>query len=182
MNRHPPSPRLCKKMHARHTLTRLSLTTDRKTKLHLINRFQCEPTLSPYANRNCLQALTTRSKHRPLKQRWASATGYRQAIGELVFAMTVGRIDISYPIIKLSLRSPPSPRPTTDRIFLYLNATRDHGLTYWRTEPDMKQNQISTDSRTKLDGSRIRPLYTFARYWQAARLAKTGRVLQVIKG
>ena len=39
---------------------------------------------------------------------------YRQAIGELIFAMTVGRIDISYPIIKLS-QYPAHPSKTTTR-------------------------------------------------------------------
>jgi hypothetical protein len=58
---------------------------------------------------------------------------YRQAIGELIFAMTVGRIDTSYPIIKLSQYSAKPPKAhyqAVKQIFVYLNATRDHGLTY----------------------------------------------------
>jgi hypothetical protein len=65
---------------------------------------------------------------------------YRQAIGELIFAMTVGRIDISYPIIKLSQYSAMPSKAhyqAVKQIFVYLHATRDHGLTYWRPEPNM---------------------------------------------
>jgi hypothetical protein len=64
---------------------------------------------------------------------------YRQAIGELIFAMTVGRIDISYPIIKLSQYSAQPSKAhyqALKQIFVYLNATRDNGLIYWRTEPN----------------------------------------------
>jgi hypothetical protein len=65
---------------------------------------------------------------------------YRQAIGELIFAMTVGRIDISYPIIKLSqysARPSKAQYQAVKQVFVYLNATRDQGLTYWRREPNM---------------------------------------------
>jgi hypothetical protein len=64
---------------------------------------------------------------------------YRQAIGELIFAMTVGRIDVSYPIIKLSQYSAQPSKAqyqAVKQIFVYLNATRDHGLTYWRPAPN----------------------------------------------
>jgi hypothetical protein len=64
---------------------------------------------------------------------------YRQAIGELIFAMTVGRIDISYPIIKLSQYSAQPSKAhyqAVKQTFIYLNATRDHGLTYWRPAPN----------------------------------------------
>ena len=65
---------------------------------------------------------------------------YRQAIGELIFAMTVGRIDISYPIIKLSQYSAQPSKAhyqAVKQIFIYLNATREHGLTYWRPAPNL---------------------------------------------
>jgi hypothetical protein len=64
---------------------------------------------------------------------------YRQAIGELIFAMTVGRIDISYPIIKLSQYSAQPSKAhyqAVKQIFIYLKATRLQGLTYWRTSPN----------------------------------------------
>jgi hypothetical protein len=57
---------------------------------------------------------------------------YRQAIGELIFTMTVGHIDISYPIIKLSQYSAQPSKAhyqAVKLIFIYLNATRAHGLT-----------------------------------------------------
>jgi hypothetical protein len=65
---------------------------------------------------------------------------YRHAIGELIFAMTVGRIDISYSIIKLSqFSAQPSKAQyqAVKHIFIYLKATRADGLTYWRTAPNM---------------------------------------------
>jgi hypothetical protein len=51
--------------------------------------------------------------------------------------MTVGRIDISYPIIKLSQYSAHPSKAhyqALKQIFVYLNATCNQGLTYWRTE------------------------------------------------
>jgi hypothetical protein len=64
---------------------------------------------------------------------------YRQAIGELIFAMTMGRVDMSHPIIKLSQCSAhPSKahHQAVKQIFICLNATRDHGLTCWRPSPN----------------------------------------------
>jgi hypothetical protein len=54
---------------------------------------------------------------------------HRQAIGELIFAMTVGCIDISYPIIKLSQCSAQSSKAhcqAVKQVFACLKATRDH--------------------------------------------------------
>jgi hypothetical protein len=54
--------------------------------------------------------------------------------------MTVGRIDVSYPIIKLSQYSAQPSKAdyqAVKQIFVYLNATRTHGLTYsWCPAPD----------------------------------------------
>jgi hypothetical protein len=64
---------------------------------------------------------------------------HRQAIGELTFAMTVGRVDTSCPIIKLSQCSAHPSKAhcqAVKQIFIYLNATRDHGLTCWRPSPN----------------------------------------------
>ena len=64
--------------------------------------------------------------------------GYRQAIGELIYALTTCRPDISYPVIKLSQYS---TRPTrlhfeaVKDVFRYLNNTKDDGLYYWRKSP-----------------------------------------------
>jgi dUTP pyrophosphatase len=63
---------------------------------------------------------------------------YRQAIGELIFAMVTCRPDISFPLIKLSQYSA-NPAEIHYKavidIFRYLNATIDDGLIYWRPKP-----------------------------------------------
>ena len=64
--------------------------------------------------------------------------GYRQAIGELIYALTTCRPDISYPVIKLSQYS---TRPTRihfeaiKTIYRYLNQTQDEGIYFWRQTP-----------------------------------------------
>ena len=64
--------------------------------------------------------------------------GYRQAIGELIYALVTCRPDISFPVIKLSQYS---TRPTdihfeaVKQIYRYLNATQDEGIYYWRKQP-----------------------------------------------
>ena len=65
---------------------------------------------------------------------------YRQCIGELIYALTVCRIDISIAVITLSQHS---NHPTEihykaiKQVFAYLNSTKREGLTYWRREPRM---------------------------------------------
>ena len=64
---------------------------------------------------------------------------YRQAIGELIFAMVTCRPDISFPLIKLSqYSSNPSQihYEAVVQIFRYLHATVDDGLLYWRSTPN----------------------------------------------
>ena len=64
--------------------------------------------------------------------------GYRQAIGELIYALCTCRPDISYPVIKLSQYS---TRPTivhfeaVKEVFRYLNATKEDGIYFWRKQP-----------------------------------------------
>ena len=63
---------------------------------------------------------------------------YRQAIGELIYAMVTRRPDISFPLIKLSQYSANPARMHYEaviNIFRYLKATVDDGLIYWRTSP-----------------------------------------------
>ena len=65
---------------------------------------------------------------------------YRQAIGELIFAMVTCRPDISFPLIKLSQYSANPARVHYEaviEIFKYLHATKDEGITYWRETPNM---------------------------------------------
>ena len=80
---------------------------------------------------------------------------YRQCIGELMYALTICRIDISIAIITLtqySINPAKIHYEAVKHTFVYLNATRRDGLTYWRTEqridlpyaPD--PNTISDDS------------------------------------
>jgi len=64
--------------------------------------------------------------------------GYRQAIGELVYAMVTCRPDISFPVIKLAQYS---TKPSAihfeavKNIFRYLNATIEEGIYFWRMNP-----------------------------------------------
>jgi deoxyuridine 5'-triphosphate nucleotidohydrolase len=64
--------------------------------------------------------------------------GYRQAVGELIYALVTCRPDISFPIIKLSQYS---TRPNKihfealRNIYRYLNATKNEGIHFWRKEP-----------------------------------------------
>ena len=63
--------------------------------------------------------------------------GYRQAIGELIYALVTCRPDISFPVIKLSQYS---TRPSeihfeaVKNIYRYLHATIDEGIYYWRKD------------------------------------------------
>ena len=63
---------------------------------------------------------------------------YRAAIGELIYALITARPDISYSTTKLAQYSA-TPQPchyaAVKQIFAYLNATTQHGLIYWRTNP-----------------------------------------------
>ena len=64
---------------------------------------------------------------------------YRQAVGELIFAMVTCRPDISFPLIKLSQYSANPARIHYEaiiNIFRYLHATRTEGITYWRSKPN----------------------------------------------
>ena len=59
---------------------------------------------------------------------------YRQAIGELIFAMVTCRPDISYPTIKLSQYSANPSQchyEAVIEIFRYLHSTLNEGLIYW---------------------------------------------------
>ena len=63
---------------------------------------------------------------------------YRQAIGELIYAMVTCRPDISFPLIKLSQHSANPARihyEAVINIFRYLHATVNDGIIYWRPQP-----------------------------------------------
>ena len=63
---------------------------------------------------------------------------YRQAIGELLYAMVTCRPDISFPVTKLSQYSMNPAEPhykAVKQLFLYLRSTADDGIYYWRKDP-----------------------------------------------
>ena len=63
---------------------------------------------------------------------------YRQAIGELIYAMVTTRPDISFPVIKLSQFSTKRRGIHYDavkEVFAYLYATKSDGIYYWRKRP-----------------------------------------------
>jgi len=81
---------------------------------------------------------------------------YRQAIGELIYALTVCRIDVSIAVITLSQFSSNPAQVHYDAIkevFLYLYATRYEGLTYWRPNPqeDLPDRALPVPSTPNLD-------------------------------
>ena len=74
---------------------------------------------------------------------------YRQAIGELIYAMTTNRIDISAATIKLSQYSNQPAKchyQAVKQIFVYLYATKEYGIYYWRPQPNnsLPEEEIPT--------------------------------------
>ena len=63
---------------------------------------------------------------------------YRMTAGELIYALVVARLDISFAIIKLCQYSA-SPAAihyqAIKHVFAFLNNTREDGLVYWRSRP-----------------------------------------------
>ena len=63
---------------------------------------------------------------------------YRQAVGEMIYAMVTCRPDISYSIIKLSQYSTRSAEvhfQALQQVYQYLYHTKNDGIYYWRTKP-----------------------------------------------
>ena len=63
---------------------------------------------------------------------------YRQAIGELIYAMVTTRPDISFPVIKLaqfSINPAEIHYDAVKDVFLYLYSTKTEGIYYWRKKP-----------------------------------------------
>ena len=76
---------------------------------------------------------------------------YRTATGELLFAMVTCRPDISNAIIKLTqfnVNPAKCHYEAVIRVYQYLNATKEHGLTFWRTHC-MTSLPISTHQGTQ---------------------------------
>ena len=70
---------------------------------------------------------------------------YRQVIGEAIFAMMLCRIDIATAVIKLSQYSSQPAKchyQAAKALMVYLNATKDNGIYYWRSEPNQHLPKI----------------------------------------
>ena len=83
---------------------------------------------------------------------------YRQCIGELIYALTICRVDISIAVITLSQHSINLAQihyKAVKHIFLYLNATKKIGLTYWRTQQQIDL-PYSPDPITISDNNELR--------------------------
>ena len=71
---------------------------------------------------------------------------YRNATGELIFAMITCRADISFPVIKLTqYNSNPAIEhyEAVKKVFRYLNATITDGLQFWRPRPNRNLIKVS---------------------------------------
>jgi deoxyuridine 5'-triphosphate nucleotidohydrolase len=93
---------------------------------------------------------------------------YRQAIGELIFAMVTCRPDLSFPLIKLSQYSANPAQVHYEAVismFQYLHATRTQGLTYWRDTPHpdlpdlpapkIHKSTYDTENTSEIDSAKL---------------------------
>jgi hypothetical protein len=81
---------------------------------------------------------------------------YRQAIGELIYAMVTCRPDISYPLIKLSQYSTNPAREhyeAVKELYYYLKYTINDGIYYWRKHKnsDLPPPKESFDSEPDVE-------------------------------
>ena len=83
---------------------------------------------------------------------------YKQCIGELIYTLTIYRIDIVIAIVSLSQHSFHPARnqyEVVKHIFVYLKASKRDGLNYWRNKQQMHllyapdPNTISDDSLSR---------------------------------
>eukprot|EP00980_Cylindrotheca_fusiformis_P020335 scaffold7349_cov135-Cylindrotheca_fusiformis.AAC.1 len=105
------------------------------------------------------------------KQQLETAMGfsYRQAIGELIFAMSTCRVDIASAVILLSQYAEHPAKAhyqAAKAVFIYLNATKQDGLYYWRTE-EHTELPPGTDPTPITDPDR---LTEFPTHYEATRL------------
>ena len=76
--------------------------------------------------------------HEQLQIQKQAGFSYRMTTGELIYALVVARLDISFAIIKLCQynANPVAIHYQAIRhVFAFLNNTRDDGLIYWRPRP-----------------------------------------------
>ena len=90
-----------------------------------------------------LHSIETAEPFRPderIKYESEMGFSYRQAIGEIIYALVTCRPDISFSAIKLSQYSAAPAKIHFDAvkdIYRYLKATKDEGIYFWRKEPRM---------------------------------------------
>ena len=95
---------------------------------------------------------------------------YRQAIGELIYALVTCRPDISFSVVKLAQYSAAPAAihfEAVKQIYKYLHATQERGIIYWRKQPnfDLPVHQLPTyeeeanytpgEPRQQHDGSKL---------------------------
>ena len=91
---------------------------------------------------------------------------YRMVTGELIYALVVARVDISFAVIKLSQygSNPASIHyQAAKQVFAYLNNTRNEGLVYWRSRPRMDLPMHEFPSPRSNPTDRLRTPITAAR-------------------
>jgi hypothetical protein len=81
---------------------------------------------------------------------------YRMTIGELIYALMVARVDISFAVIKLSqYGSNPAALhyQAVRHVFAFLNNTRKDGLVYWRKRPrdDLPHHALPVPRSNQID-------------------------------
>ena len=96
------------------------------------------PMISDPAYQKKLESSTPLAPHELAKLQGQLGFTYRQAIGELIYAMVTCRPDISFALTKLAQYSdkPASIHfEAVQKVYLYLIATKNDGILYWRKQP-----------------------------------------------
>ena len=86
------------------------------------------------------QADRPATAHEQLQIQKQAGFSYRMTTGELIYALVVARLDISFAIIKLcQYNANPAAvhYQAIKHVFAFLNNTREDGLIYWRPQPRM---------------------------------------------
>ena len=112
------------------------------------------------------EAVPPATEEEQRKLQLSMGINYRQAIGELIYAMISCRPDISFPLIKLSQYSNKPAKihyEAVKHLLQYLFETPDEGLYYWRSEeheqlpplpfPDTTQQNYTPSQETQPDST-----------------------------
>ena len=109
--------------------------------------------------RNLEQAIPPETTLGKLSLQREMKMNYRQAVGELIYAMVTCRPDISFPLIKLSQYSTNPAREhyqAIQQLFYYLECTKSEGITYWRPQynDDLPPSNRSYDTESTASEAR----------------------------